>query len=218
MADYPNHLIRTFDDILEKLGASGNRFERWCSDISGFLQSDTHAQYQEGLERLGQALGYSATRPKQQSAPDCRWRGVFGNTREVITFEAKIQDKDSREVSASDVGQAHNHVSSALTEYGNQGYSVRGTVVTHLTSLTPDAQASAGAIKVLSKATVDDLWRHLRVLLDLYRDRWSLYDIPTRMAAAQAITSRIPPTGWLVRALDNPERFITPETLMREWS
>jgi hypothetical protein len=106
-SDYATHLIRAFDDVLEKLGVTGNRFDRWCDAITNLLQSDSHSQYQDGLERLGQALGYHATRPRYDTATDCRWRGVFGNAREVITFEAKIEHSDSQELFARDIGQAH---------------------------------------------------------------------------------------------------------------
>lgn len=215
--NYADHLIRTFDDLLEKLGTSGNKFERWSENVSSLLQSDSHAQYQEGLEKLGQLLGYHATRPKYNSATDCRWRGVFGNTKEVIIYEAKIEHDSSREISAYYVGQAHNQFARATTEFGAQGYSVRGTIATHLKTLARDAEASAGSIKVLDKEAILGLWEHVKTLLSLYRDGWSLYDIPARITNAQRIKARIPATGWLLRALDADERFITLERLLAEW-
>jgi hypothetical protein len=59
--------------------------------MSSALLCDRHAQYLEGVEKLGLTLGYCATRPKYDSATDCRWRRVFGNVRELVTFEAKIR-------------------------------------------------------------------------------------------------------------------------------
>jgi hypothetical protein len=215
--EYTESLIRTFDDLLEKLGTSGNRFERWCDEITRLLQSDRHAQYLEGLERLGFALSFSATRPKYNSATDCRWRGVFGNERELVTFEAKIEHDNSREISASHVGQAHNQYSRAFSEFGTRGYVVRGTIVTHLNALTRDAEASAGSIKILNKDAIAGLWGKLKILLSLYRDGWSLYDIATRNSTAEAIKPRMPSTGWMIRALDVEARFITVEILTSEW-
>lgn len=216
--DYAAVLIEAFDDRLENLGTVGNRFERWCEAVTANLQSESHAQYKEGLEQLGQTLGYHASRPRHGAATDCRWRGVFGNTREVITFEAKIEHNVSQQIVASYVGQAHNQLARAQSEYEAYGYTVRGTIVTHLTTIAPDAEASAGSIKVLQKAAIFDLWNRVRSLLSLYRDGWSLDDIPARSAAAQAIQARLPPTGWLIRALDTDERFITTEHLLAEWS
>lgn len=215
--DYASHLIRTFDDILEIHGVTGNRFDRWCDPITKLLQSESHAQYQEGLERLGRVLGYHATRPRYGTATDCRWRGVFGNSREVVTFEAKIEHADSQEISAHDVGQAHNQLARALREHEPHGYTVRGTIVTHLTAIARDAEASAGTIKILTKPAVLALWERVRLILSLYRDGWSLHDIPARMAAAQTVLARLPATGWLIRAIDADARFIATDHLLAEW-
>jgi hypothetical protein len=204
-------------DILEKQGTTGNSFDKWCDAITTALQSDRHFQYQEGLERLGQALGYHATRPRYSTATDCRWRGVFGNSREIITFEAKIEQSDSHELFARDIGQAHNQLARASVQYGSQGYTVRGTIVTHLTTLASEAEASAGTIKVFAKPAIFALWERVRLVLSLYRDGWSLHDIPARMAAAQTIRAKLPATGWLMRAIDVDARFITPERILAEW-
>ncbi len=216
--DYAVDLMRAFDDLLENLGTTGDKFERWCKRITDNLQSDSHARYQEGLEQLGKALCYHATRSKYESAPDCRWRGVFGNASEVITFEAKIEHKASGQIDPVDVGQAHNQLTRAKEEYGKQGFTVRGTIVTHLTSISSTAEASAGSIKVLKKEAVLELWNRVRVLLSQYRDGWSLNDISARSAASQMICPKIPETGWLIRALDSDERFIPTERLLTEWS
>jgi tetratricopeptide (TPR) repeat protein len=215
--EYANHVLRVFDELFEKQGGDGNKFARWCSGITEALQSERHAQYQEGLEKLGQVLGYYATRPQYNAATDCRWRGVFGNSREVITFEAKIEHHDGQEVSAYHVGQAHNQLTRALTEFDDNGYAVRGTIVTHLTSITPDAEAASGTIKIITKPAVLALWNRVRVILSLYRDGWALYDIPARRAAAQAIRARLPSTGWLIRVLSLDVRFIVEEHMLAEW-
>jgi hypothetical protein len=106
----------------------------------------------------------------------------------------------------------------AIAEYGPQGYTVRGTIVTHLTTLAREAEASAGPIRIFAKPAMLALWERVKLLLSLYRESWSLHDIPARMAAAQAIYPRLPATGWLMRAIDIDERFITAERLLAEWS
>jgi hypothetical protein len=214
-ADYSDHLLMVFDDLLEKYGAQGNRFEKWCESISACLKSESHAQYQEGLERLGQVLGYNASRPRYDSATDCRWRGVFGNSREVVTFEAKIEHDSLKEITAASVGQAHNQYTRAFSEYSSQGYIVRGTIVSHLESLSKDAEASAGAIKLITKDSVFKLWERVRLILSLYRSSWSLYDISARTASAQSIKSKLPPTGWLIKAINSDARLIS--DLLQEW-
>jgi hypothetical protein len=69
--------------------------------------------------------------------------------------------KQLASVSASDVGQAHNQLARAVTDLGNQGHVVRGTIVTHLADLDAAAAASIGAIKVVRKDAVAALLRQL---------------------------------------------------------
>lgn len=181
------------------------------------MQADTHDRFAEALEKLGAVMGYSASRPRYQAATDCRWRGVFGNQRELVTFEAKIEHLARNTIVPADVGQAHNQLGRAQAEYGAHGYVIRGAIVTHLNALDPAAEASAGAIRVILRGTVIELWNRVRLLLSLYRDNWSLDDMRARAAAVTRIEARIPPTGWLPRAFDHRERFITREQLLSEW-
>jgi hypothetical protein len=108
--EYREALIAKFDELLEQLGTKGTRYQKWSDRTSALLNSSRHSEVQEGLERVGQTLGYAAVRPKHGAATDCRWRGIFGNSREVVTFEAKIQSQQASRISPSDVGQAHNHL------------------------------------------------------------------------------------------------------------
>lgn len=215
--DYAASLIQSFDDLLEQLGTRGNRFEKWCSRLTERLSATHHRIYQEGLVELGGLLGYHASRPEYSGSTDCRWRGVFGNVREVFTFEAKIEHAASQQITASDMGQAHIQLARAVAEYQGQGYIVRGMIVTHLTELRPEVPSSAGGIKIVEKDAVLALWERVRTLLVLYREHWSLEEIATREAAAQHIRSRIPAAGWLVRALDASEVMIPAERLGSEW-
>jgi len=214
---YAAGLIQRFDDLLEQLGARGNRFERWCNRLTEKLTSDNHRIYQEGLALLGDLLGYHATRPEHQGSTDCRWRGTFGNAREVFIFEAKIEQTPSQMITASDMGQAHNQLTRAVREFEAQGYTIRGMIVTHLSSLGPGVTDAAGGIKVVRTEAVLALWEKVRVLFSLYRDQWSLEDIAAREESAQRIRSRIPDVGWLVRAHDAEETWITAERLGEEW-
>jgi hypothetical protein len=215
--DYGATVIGIFDELLEKVGSSGDRFQKWSDIITADLQSEIHDKYGEGLEKLGQALGYRASRPKYGAATDCRWRGVFGNVKEVITFEDKIEHGESQQIVAHDIGQALIQRTRADGEYGPKGYTVRGTIITHLTSVESSAEASAGDIKVLQKAAIFELWNRLKTLISLYRDNWSLDDIPARLSAAHTIQARLPATGWLIRALDTNGRFIDASHLLAEW-
>ncbi len=215
--EYADVVLRAFDDLLGRLGASGTKFEKWCNDLEGKLSSDRHDEYASGLELLGQALGYQPARPRHGAATDCMWRGVFGNMREVVTFEAKIEHRPTQEVTASDVGQAHNQHTRAQTEYGLKGFTVRSVIVTHLTSIASDADAAAGPIRVVPKAAVLELWSRVHAVLSAYRDKWSVDDFAARSLAAEGVRSRIPNTGWLTQMLSIDERFIPADRVVAEW-
>jgi hypothetical protein len=214
---YAESLLQHFDELLENLGSKGNKFERWCNRITSLLSSERHNEYQEGLEKLGDLLGYRASRTQYEAATDCRWRGIFGNHREVITFEAKIEHNASQSITPSDMGQAHNQLARAEEEFQKYGYSIRGTIVTHLTTLAPSVSSSSRGIKIIEKAALLSLWEHIHQLLSTYRENWSLENIATRSGAAQRVRSRIPEAGWLIRVIDHENIFIDAEQITKEW-
>jgi hypothetical protein len=209
--------VEAFDELLEKLGNRGTRFQRWVDRVGAMLDSDSHAQFQAGLEELGRVLGYSATRPSYTASTDCRWRGIFGNVREVVTFEAKIEQRDGRIVTPTHVGQGHNQMNRAEAEYSHKGYTVRGTIVTHLDEIDYSAAASLGQLRVIRKSAARELWNKTIRCLSGYRDNWSLEDVEARLTAAEQTATKLPPSGWLTRALDHDEVWIGPETLLQEW-
>jgi hypothetical protein len=214
--DFRVAAIQGFDDLLERSGVGG-RFERWRGRLTTGMASTSHDQYAESLETLGNLLGYKATRPTYGAATDCRWRGVFGNQREVITWEAKIENEGATAVYANAIGQAHNQSSRAVTELGRQGYVVRGAIVTQLEQLDAAAAASIGTLKVVRKDAMGGLWTRVNELLGVFASDWSA-DVPeARLRAADRVATRFPPTGWLIRALDSGPTFIDAATLMAEW-
>lgn len=215
-SDFPAAVIHAFDELLESTG-TGARLEKWRVRLSAGLAATSHDQYAEAIATLGRLLGYSATRPRYGAATDCRWRGVFGNHCEAVTWEAKIEHENRTSVSASDVGQAHNQLTRAETELGNRGYLVRGTIVTHLADLDAAAAASGGAIKVIRNDAVGALWTRVNQLLGAYSGEWSADTPEPRLQAADHLAPRLPPTGWLGRTLSAPAVFVEAAALLSEW-
>ena len=166
---------------------------------------------------LGTLLGYEATRPKYGAATDCRWRGVFGNHLEVITFEAKIEHGSAAVIDPHAVGQAHNQRNRAIQELGTRGYSVRGTIVSHIEQVEASAASSVGEIKLIRKAAILALWHRVSGLLSTYRDDWSANDVGARLNAAAALIPRIARTGWLDRALVQTDIVVDEVVLLSEW-
>jgi hypothetical protein len=214
--DFGSSVIQRFDDLLERVGV-GPRLDRWRGRMTNGLASSNHDQYAESLEALGNLLGYTATRPTYGGATDCRWRGIFGNHREVVTWEAKIEQGDAAVIYARDVGQAHNQAARAETDFGRLGYIVRGAIVTHLAQLDPTAAASIGAVKVVRKDAVAALWTRVNELLGSFALTWTAGIPEARLRAAEAIAEHFPPTGWLARVLDVPETFVDARALLTEW-
>lgn len=215
--EYSFAVIQIFDDVLEKVGARGPRFQNWCRKQGDGLASTQHDSFCLGVESLGRLLGYTSTRPRHQSATDCRWKGTFGATKEVFTFEAKIEDEEPGSIVAGDVGQAHNQTERARSEYESLGYSVWGVIVTHLDEIAPDAESSIGSIRIVSKESLIQLWEIVKQLLTEYRNGWSVDNVTMRMNAGNAIRGKIPTPGWLGRALGRDELPITTDSLLSEW-
>ncbi len=215
--EYAAALIRSFDDHLEKVGATGPKFDLFCLRISAALNSEKHEEYCEGLEKLGNLLGYHAARPKYKAATDNRWRGTFGNSKELITFEAKVEHSAGTEITPTHMGQAHNQLNRAITEFEQLGYLTRGTIITHLTAIEAAAKSSAGAIRIVTKSGVLELWERVRLLLSVYRQAWSIDDVPARQGAANAILAKCPRTGWLLKALDEDRLFLNGKHILSVW-
>ena len=216
--DYFTVLIRRFDDLLDRLGTHGTRFERYCNRIEKMLMSDSHDEYQEGLEELGLLLGYQASRPKHSGATDCLWRGVFGSVREVFTLEAKIKDDASNVISLTYIGQAKNQRDRAETEYRDTGYAVRATIVTHLTALGPGVEDALAGIKIIERDAALRLWKTVRSVFVHYRGIWHPDDVTAKRRAGTEIIGRVPPTGWLGRALVSGGTFVDGDKLLAEWN
>ena len=216
--EFSEAMIRKFDDHLERLGTSGPKFQKFISGIDANLNGETHASFVEGLERLGQLLGYDARRPKHNAATDCAWRGNTGDTREVFTFEAKVEHHPSNIITASDIGQASLQYNRALEEYGGKGYALRSLIVTHLNDIAPDGGSSLGMIRIVSKDVVLALWHSVRQCFCTYRTNWSLDDVRARRACAEAIRPKLPASGWLGRALDEADPWVSETALLKEWN
>ena len=210
-------MIRSFDEQLERLGTSGPKFQKFVERLESRLKSKSHSEYQEALENLGALLGFQARRPKHGAPADCTWRGNFGNSREFIVFEAKIEHAPSNSITADHLGQAHRQFNRAEEEHGTLGYSVRSVVVTHLNQLASDAQSSVGPIKFLQKDVVLALWDRVRDIMTMYRSSWSLDDVQAKRNAATTIRSRLPKTGWLLRALDSEAPWLSKDDILKEW-
>ena len=216
-AAYKYEMIRSFDMLLEQVGSRGSRFDKYCNRVSEQLNSGKHDEFTEGLKTLGVLLGFSSYRPKHNGATDCIWRLGFGDIRQVYTLEAKIEHKPSGKIDGSDVGQVHKQVARAQGEYKDQGYSIQGLIVSHLTQLDPIAASSMGTVKIIENPAVLSLWGYVRTLLTLYREHWDLDNQSIRQQAVNKISHYIPSGNWLGRTIESSDTFISIDAITREW-
>ena len=77
--NYFVEIIRAFDELLDQYGHTGVRFQQHCNKVAEQLQSNHHNAFLEGLEKVGNLLGYTASRPSYSGAPDGVWKGDFGS-------------------------------------------------------------------------------------------------------------------------------------------
>jgi hypothetical protein len=208
---------RAFDVQLEST-PPGAKLDKWRLRLAERLASDKHDVFAQGVGQLGELLGYTALFPKYGAATDCRWQGVFGNAREAITFEAKIEHGRDTEIDAHAVGQAHNQKARAESELGAAGFTVRGLVVTHLERLAADAAASLADVVILRRDAVEALHQRVDQLLVEFSMAWSLVDPRARVEAGEALAAKLPDTGWLVAAIDGGDRFLAADELLSAWS
>jgi hypothetical protein len=54
-----------------------------------------------------------------------------------ITGNHSVEHSDGKEVTPTFVGQAHNQMNRAISEYQHLGYAVCGTILTHLEAIDP---------------------------------------------------------------------------------
>ena len=137
--------------------------------------------------------------------------------KELVTFEAKVEHSDGKEITPTFVGQAHNQMNRAVAEFQHLGYTVRGTITTHLEAIDPAAKSSLGSLRIISKAAIQSLWERVKLLLSLYRDAWSLDDVSARIAAASALRPKCPPAGWLIATLEQDTIIMGPNELLGRW-
>jgi hypothetical protein len=214
--EFPAASARSFDEQLEST-PPGAKLDRWRRRLADQLASDSHDVYAAGLGALGRLLGYSAVFPKYGAATDCRWHGVFGNSRQALTFECKIEHGPDAEIDAHAVGQAHNQRARAMAELEPRGYAVRGLIVTHLDRLAADAAPGLGDIVVLRRDAVAALHHRVDSLLATFAANWSLADPQARVNAGEALVAHLPPTDWLLEAVDQADRFLAADSLLSAW-
>jgi hypothetical protein len=84
----------------------GPRLKRELDRMQRFLASDEASEFEQGLQELGEILGFDAVRPNETSDPDGAWRD--GDLAWLL-WEAKTMEKAEGVLAVKDVRQANTH-------------------------------------------------------------------------------------------------------------
>jgi len=125
--------------------ARSPRADRYAEELRKWIGSDSAVDFERGLERLGEMLGFDAVRPNVDAAPDGAWRD--GGMQ--ILWEANSEQKEEGEISAELVRQANTHATWVTRELD---WDSDATATTLLVS--PRGKADANAVAVAA----DDLY------------------------------------------------------------
>lgn len=208
----PTAIFDVWDQLVEQHPYHSGRFLRWQSRLQSHL-AGTHAQAAEAMEVIGTLLGFRASRPSGNGAPDGLWRDSDSS----VTIEAKIEtERDA--VVLSDVNQADGQRRAASVILGVPEDFVDGLIVTNLGEIDRTASPALGRLRIVSTSVMEQVRARLQEILADYWRTWSRGNASARLTARAAAERRLPPRGWLHRAILNvPGPFLQADELMAEW-
>jgi len=205
-------LFDYWDQLVETYPYQRGRFLRWQARLKEFLDG-SHDQVCDFLQIFGQLLGFAASRPPGDGAPD----GVWLSDNHGITIEAKIEvQRDS--ISLGDVNQAdgHRRTLQASQQFGDDN--TAAVIVTRMTKIDTIAEQAMGNIKVIPIELISELQSRLEWIMREYWKGWSRSDSSIRNSLRRAASQKLPPVGWMLRALKNARGpFLDEEDLFQEW-
>lgn len=146
--------------------ARSPRADRYIAKLAADLGSNSAVQFECGIERMGQMLGFEAIRPNLIAAPDGAWR----DGGDQILWEAKSEQDADGVISASLVRQANTHPTWVVRELGWEAIDEAVTVLATPRSELDEAATAVAveslfllsleAVRELGEATAA-LWREL---------------------------------------------------------
>lgn len=115
------------------------RVDKYINEVEKWVGSTESARYEQGLQRLGEILGFEAIRPGVQASPDSAWRDGDDH----ILWEAKSEQLVGGSISAKIGRQASSHHRWVQRELD---WSAEGTSITYLVSPRQEVDPAAIAV------------------------------------------------------------------------
>jgi hypothetical protein len=100
------YAIENIQAHIKKLGLVGPKFEDKINDIRDLISDNSSSNFELGITKLGQLLGFETNHPGSTATPDSVWTL---NDNILVLFEAKSEEKDDGSVFVQTCRQAHGH-------------------------------------------------------------------------------------------------------------
>lgn len=209
-----DNLFDLWDQIIDRYGASGPRFEQWAGGLVGELRSSSHDTVVRGLARVGrELLGLSADTPKPTAGEhDAHWE-LLGPHR-MLTFEVKLAPTSQRVVNA-DVEQAEGAVRALETQRSRP---VRGLLVTPWTEAEATALDRLDKVRLVQRDILIEQVEKVLGLLREYRRGWRLEDASIRAERRQATEGQLPKLGWFWTSIEQATGWVDRRHFDRAWT
>ena len=150
-------------DELRELGPTGPNFNRKMKEIDDLLKSNKATEFDRGLAKLGQLLGFIAHNPEGSAAPDSIWRLGY-NT--LLIFEGKSEEDPKTGISVKNCRQAAGHINWAKSQEDLKNISKTYSIlVTPKSSIREDAIPQGKNIFFFAFSDVINLFQKIKSVL-----------------------------------------------------
>ncbi|AVF28915.1 DEAD/DEAH box helicase [Paenibacillus larvae] len=128
--------VENIDIILTELGLNGQKFERYMKEFLELIKSDEAKKFEHGLKKLGQLLGYEASRPsKDDGTPD----GIWALRNRYYGFEAKSNENPNAPVYIDACRQTSGHIDWISEKNTIDKTSIIAAIISHKSTIRKDA-------------------------------------------------------------------------------
>lgn len=210
--EWHDELFTAWDRLIDRHGATGPRFDRWCDRLLTDLRSADHDAVARAVAEVGsQLMGLAADAPKATGGEeDASWE--LTRPRRTLTFEVKLAPTVQRVVN-DDVEQAEGAARAAET---SRGAGVRGVLITPYEEVDETAEARLDRVRLMNRAIFVGCVERLLELLREYRRGWS-DDAEARGERRRAVANDLPALDWLWRAVVQSSVWVSRDAIDSAW-
>jgi len=150
-------------DTLNRLGATGPRFNKKMKEVEGLLKATDPNSFDLGIVELGRLLGFTSWKPNGNAVPDGVWQLSF---RLLYVFEGKSDETPTAGVSVQNCRQTSGHLDWAKAETSlkniQDSYSI---LVTPKFSIDKDAIAHSEDVCFFAVSDMLKLFEKIKLAL-----------------------------------------------------